>query len=130
MSEAAKNLLNVNNIEVVYDHVILVLKGVSLDVPDGGIVALLGANGAGKTTTLKAISNLLKAERGEVTKGNIAYDGASVMTFDWTQMLTFPSLPDGTYEFDNGWFALRPALSPLGTSNTIFVVGESGDLYP
>ncbi|HEY0352970.1 MAG TPA: ATP-binding cassette domain-containing protein, partial [Enterovirga sp.] len=60
-------ILAVNNIEVVYDHVILVLKGVSLSVPKGGIVALLGANGAGKTTTLKAISNLLRAERGEVT---------------------------------------------------------------
>jgi len=66
-------LLRVNNIEVVYDHVILVLKGVSLEVPGGSIVTLLGANGAGKTTTLKAISNLLHAERGEVTKGSIEY---------------------------------------------------------
>lgn len=66
-------ILAVNNIEVIYDHVILVLKGVSLHVPKGGIVALLGANGAGKTTTLKAISNLLHAERGEVTKGNILF---------------------------------------------------------
>ncbi|MCY4592298.1 MAG: ABC transporter ATP-binding protein [Alphaproteobacteria bacterium] len=66
-------LLTVNNIEVIYDHVILVLKGVSLEVPEGGIVALLGANGAGKTTTLKAISNLLGTERGEVTKGSIIY---------------------------------------------------------
>ena len=64
-----EHILRVNNIEVIYDHVILVLKGVSLDVPKGGIVALLGANGAGKTTTLKAISNLLHAERGDVTKG-------------------------------------------------------------
>ena len=64
---AGDTILSVSNIEVVYDHVILVLKGVSLDVPRGGIVALLGANGAGKTTTLKAISNLLHAERGEVT---------------------------------------------------------------
>jgi branched-chain amino acid transport system ATP-binding protein len=71
-------LLRVNTIEVVYDHVILVLKGVSLEVPEGGIVALLGANGAGKTTTLKAISNLLHAERGEVTKGSIEYRGARV----------------------------------------------------
>jgi branched-chain amino acid transport system ATP-binding protein len=71
-------LLTVNNIEVIYDHVILVLKGVSLDVPEGGIVALLGANGAGKTTTLKAISNLLHSERGEVTKGNIEYQGGRV----------------------------------------------------
>ena len=68
-------LLSVNNIEVIYDHVILVLKGVSLEVPEGGIVALLGANGAGKTTTLKAISNLLRSERGEVTKGTIEYKG-------------------------------------------------------
>lgn len=71
-------LLSVSNIEVVYDHVILVLKGVSLDVPEGGIVALLGANGAGKTTTLKSISNLLKAERGDVTKGSIEYRGEQV----------------------------------------------------
>ncbi|MFQ5993829.1 MAG: ABC transporter ATP-binding protein [Acidiferrobacterales bacterium] len=71
-------LLAVNNIEVIYDHVILVLKGVSLEVPEGGIVALLGANGAGKTTTLKAVSNLLKAERGEVTKGSIEYSGERV----------------------------------------------------
>jgi branched-chain amino acid transport system ATP-binding protein len=71
-------ILAVNNIEVVYDHVILVLKGVSLSVPKGGIVAILGANGAGKTTTLKAISNLLHAERGEVTKGTVEFDGARV----------------------------------------------------
>ena len=71
-------ILAVNNIEVIYDHVILVLKGVSLAVPRGGIVALLGANGAGKTTTLKAISNLLNAERGEVTKGSIVFDGEEV----------------------------------------------------
>ena len=71
-------LLQVNNIEVIYDHVILVLKGVSLEIAEGGIVALLGANGAGKTTTLKAVSNLLGAERGDVTKGNIEYDGQRV----------------------------------------------------
>jgi branched-chain amino acid transport system ATP-binding protein len=71
-------ILALNNIEVIYDHVILVLKGVSLSVPDGGIVALLGANGAGKTTTLKAISNLLHAERGEVTKGSILFQGDEV----------------------------------------------------
>jgi branched-chain amino acid transport system ATP-binding protein len=75
---AAQPLLAVNNIEVIYDHVILVLKGVSLSVPKGGIVALLGANGAGKTTTLKAISNLLRAERGEVTKGSIELEGERV----------------------------------------------------
>jgi branched-chain amino acid transport system ATP-binding protein len=71
-------LLEVNNIEVIYNHVILVLKGVSLGVPKGGITALLGGNGAGKTTTLKAISNLLKSERGEVTKGMIRYRGERV----------------------------------------------------
>jgi branched-chain amino acid transport system ATP-binding protein len=74
----ADAILVVNNIEVIYDHVILVLKGVSLSVPRGGIVALLGANGAGKTTTLKAISNLLRTERGEVTKGSIAFEGERV----------------------------------------------------
>jgi branched-chain amino acid transport system ATP-binding protein len=71
-------LLAVSNIEVVYDHVILVLKGVSLTVPQGGIVALLGANGAGKTTTLKAVSNLLRTERGEVTTGSITFRGQKV----------------------------------------------------
>jgi branched-chain amino acid transport system ATP-binding protein len=76
--ETAKPLLDVNGIEVIYNHVILVLKGVSLQVPEGGIVALLGANGAGKTTTLKAVSNLLKAERGEVTKGSIEFRGERV----------------------------------------------------
>ena len=70
--------LVVNNVEVIYDHVILVLKGVSLEVPRGGVVALLGANGAGKSTTLKAISNLLRAERGEVTKGSIHFKGERV----------------------------------------------------
>ncbi|MBV6273289.1 ABC transporter ATP-binding protein [Alcaligenaceae bacterium CGII-47] len=71
-------LLSVNGIEVIYNHVILVLKGVSLSVPEGNIVALLGANGAGKTTTLRAISNLLRGERGEVTKGNIEYRGERI----------------------------------------------------
>ncbi len=78
MSETSRPLLEVNGIEVIYNHVILVLKGVSLKVPEGGIVALLGANGAGKTTTLKAISNLLHAERGEVTKGHIEFGGKRV----------------------------------------------------
>ncbi len=71
-------LLTINNIEVIYDHVILVLKGVSFSVTEGQIVALLGANGAGKTTTLKAISNLLASERGEVTKGSIEYRGERI----------------------------------------------------
>ena len=70
--------LSVNNVEVIYDHVILVLKGVSLVVPKGKIVALLGANGAGKSTTLKSISNLLRAERGDVTKGNIEFKGTRI----------------------------------------------------
>ena len=78
MTSHASALLDVNNIEVIYNHVILVLKGVSLKVPEGGIVALLGANGAGKTTTLKSISNLLRAERGEVTKGGIEFKGERV----------------------------------------------------
>ena len=71
----ASPILSIKNIEVIYDHAILVLKGVSLTVPEGGIVALLGANGAGKSTTLKAISTLLKTERGEVTKGSIEFRG-------------------------------------------------------
>lgn len=77
-TDEAAPLLSVNNIEVVYDHVILVLKGVSLALPEGKIVSLLGANGAGKTTTLKAVSNLLGAERGDVTKGSILYRGEQV----------------------------------------------------
>jgi branched-chain amino acid transport system ATP-binding protein len=77
-AEPAPPILSLKNIEVIYDHVILVLKGVSLDVPEGGIVALLGANGAGKSTTLKAISNLLHSERGEVTKGAINFKGERV----------------------------------------------------
>ncbi len=78
----AETLLEVNNIEVIYNHVILVLKGVSLNVPKGGITALLGGNGAGKTTTLKAVSNLLRSERGEVTKGSIKYRGSHVHEAD------------------------------------------------
>jgi len=77
-TDAATPYLSVNNIEVIYDHVILVLKGVSLEVPKGKIVALLGANGAGKSTTLKSISNLLRAERGEVAKGTIEFEGKRV----------------------------------------------------
>ena len=75
---ASAAILSLSNIEVIYDHVILVLKGVSLEVQEGQIVALLGANGAGKTTTLKSISNLLRAERGEVTKGQILYRGSRI----------------------------------------------------
>jgi len=75
---ATQPMLSLNNVEVIYDHVILVLKGVSLSIPKGAIVALLGANGAGKSTTLKAISNLLLAERGKVTKGAVEFMGARV----------------------------------------------------
>lgn len=86
-AETAETILSVNNIEVIYDHVILVLKGVSLTVPKGGIVALLGANGAGKTTTLKAVSNLLSAERGEVTKGTILFDGDEVQALSPNELV-------------------------------------------
>ncbi|TQM92865.1 ABC transporter ATP-binding protein [Roseinatronobacter monicus] len=81
-SPTQTTLLEVNNIEVLYNHVILALKGVSFDVPKGGITALLGGNGAGKSTTLKAISNLIHSERGEVTKGSILYDGKNVVGLD------------------------------------------------
>lgn len=85
--EAGAPLLEVNNIEVIYNHVILVLKGVSLSVPKGGITALLGGNGAGKTTTLKAISNLLHSERGEVTKGQITYRGSRVQDLNPAELV-------------------------------------------
>ena len=85
--QGAETLLEVNNIEVIYNHVILVLKGVSLTVPKGGITALLGGNGAGKTTTLKAISNLLHSERGEVTKGTITYRGKRVAGLNPSDMV-------------------------------------------
>jgi len=75
---AAAPYLSVNNVEVIYDHVILVLKGVSLQVPQGKIVALLGANGAGKSTTLKTISTLLRGERGDVTKGEVRFKGERI----------------------------------------------------
>jgi len=87
LTDNAAPLLIVNNIEVVYDHVILVLKGVSLEVPEGGIVALLGANGAGKTTTLKSISNLLVAERGDITKGTIDYRGERIQGLSANQLV-------------------------------------------
>jgi branched-chain amino acid transport system ATP-binding protein len=82
-----ETLLEVNNIEVIYNHVILVLKGVSLNVPKGGITALLGGNGAGKTTTLKAISNLLHSERGEVTKGSILYRGKPIAELNPSELV-------------------------------------------
>ncbi len=80
-------LLNVNGIEVIYNHVILVLKGVSLQVPEGGVVALLGGNGAGKTTTLRAVSNLLAGERGEVTKGAIELRGERIEKLSTSEMV-------------------------------------------
>jgi branched-chain amino acid transport system ATP-binding protein len=80
-------LLNVNGIEVIYNHVILVLKGVSLQVPEGGVVALLGGNGAGKTTTLRAVSNLLAGERGEVTKGSIELRGERIEKLSTSEMV-------------------------------------------
>ena len=86
-SAASTTVLSVNNIEVIYDHVILVLKGVSLEVPEGGIVALLGANGAGKTTTIKSISNILGTERGEVTKGSIEFMGEKVENLSPTELV-------------------------------------------
>ena len=94
---------SVNNIEVIYDHVILVLKGVSLEVPEGKIVALLGANGAGKTTTLKAISNLLRAERGDVTKGTIEFTGQRVDQLTPTELVQHGRVPG------DGGPALLPA---------------------
>ncbi len=87
MPADAPIVLSVKNIEVIYDHVILVLKGVSLDVPEGGIVALVGANGAGKTTTIKSISNILGTERGEVTKGSIELRGERVDRLTPTQLV-------------------------------------------
>jgi branched-chain amino acid transport system ATP-binding protein len=86
--ETARPLLAVNNIEVIYDHVILVLKGVSLRVPDDGIVALLGANGAGKSTTLKAISGLLRTERGDITKGSIELRGVPIQRRNPSEIVT------------------------------------------
>ena len=87
MNDQAQPLLRVNNVEVVYDHVILVLKGVSLQVPAGGIVSLLGANGAGKSTTLKSISNLLHAERGEITKGSVEFEGRRIDGVDPSRLV-------------------------------------------
>tara|TARA_R110002020_G_scaffold15140_23_gene53362 strand:- start:1379 stop:2233 length:855 start_codon:yes stop_codon:yes gene_type:complete len=125
---AVPPILDVSNIEVIYDHVILVLKGVSLAVPQGGIVALLGANGAGKTTTLKAISNLLRAERGEVTKGSISFAGERVESLSPNALVTRgciqvmegrhcfghltieENLLTGAYTRREGWSAIRDDL--------------------
>ncbi|MDA9632108.1 ABC transporter ATP-binding protein [Alphaproteobacteria bacterium] len=86
-SGTAEDILVVNNIEVVYSHVILVLKGVSLKVKKGGITALLGGNGAGKSTTLKSISNLLASERGEVTKGSVSFSNEYIHDLDPAQLV-------------------------------------------
>ena len=86
-SSIAEDILIVNNIEVVYSHVILVLKGVSLNVKKGGITALLGGNGAGKSTTLKSISNLLASERGEVTKGSVSFSNEYIHDLDPAQLV-------------------------------------------
>ena len=86
-SDTSEDVLIVNNIEVVYSHVILVLKGVSLKVKKGGITALLGGNGAGKSTTLKSISNLLASERGEVTKGSVTYSNEYIHDLDPAQLV-------------------------------------------
>ena len=86
-SSTVEDILIVNNIEVVYSHVILVLKGVSLKVKKGGITALLGGNGAGKSTTLKSISNLLASERGEVTKGSVTFSNQYIHDLDPAQLV-------------------------------------------
>ena len=86
-ADAPPPILSINSIEVIYDHVILVLKGVSLTLPKGKIVAILGANGAGKSTTLKSISNLIKAERGDVTKGSIVFEGQEVHRLTATDLV-------------------------------------------
>ncbi len=86
-SNTSEDVLIVNNIEVVYSHVILVLKGVSLKVKKGGITALLGGNGAGKSTTLKSISNLLASERGEVTKGSVSFSNEYIHDLDPAQLV-------------------------------------------
>ena len=86
-------ILNVNNIEVIYDDVILVLKGLSLQIEEGRIVCLLGANGAGKTTTLKAVSGLLKAEEGEVTDGSIEFMGKRIDGMDPEKIVRLARVP-------------------------------------
>jgi len=126
-SPAANRYLSVNNIEVIYDHVILVLKGVSLEVPEGSIVALLGANGAGKSTTLKAISNLLKAERGEVTKGTIDFKGNRVDRLTTSELVRMGvcQVMEGRHCFAHltveenlltGAFTRRASRAEIGTS--------------
>jgi branched-chain amino acid transport system ATP-binding protein len=129
----AAPILAVSNIEVIYDHVILVLKGVSLTVPRGGVVAILGANGAGKTTTLKAISNLLRAERGDVTKGAILFEGEAIQAMSPNALVTRgciqvmegrhcfghltveENLLTGAYTRKDGWSAVKADLEKVYT---------------
>ena len=103
MSDSSRPLLAVNNVEVIYDHVILVLKGVSLQVPEGGIVALLGANGAGKSTTLKGISGLLRTERGDVTKGSVEFLGETIHRKDPAEVvrLGIVQVMEGRHVFEH-----------------------------
>ena len=109
-ADPAKPILALKNVEVIYDHVILVLKGVSLEVGEGGIVAILGANGAGKSTTLKAISNLVRSERGEVTKGTVEFKGERVDGLTPTE--TVNGRPTAMYEV---WL-IRPDGSPTAAA--------------
>ena len=140
-SNGAAPLLLVNNIEVVYDRVILVLKGVSFSVPEGGVVTLLGANGAGKTTTLKAISNLLRSERGEVTKGRIEYAGEAIESLSASDLVrrgviqvmegrhcfehltVDENLLTGAYSRRDGRAAVRPALQRRRDSQAGYISG-------
>ena len=87
MGIGSENILEVKNIEVAYNKVILALHDVSLTIPKGKIVALLGANGAGKSTTLKSISTMLASEKGEVTKGTIKYDGTEIKKQNPSEMV-------------------------------------------
>ena len=119
--ETTDNVLEVSNIEVIYNHVILVLKGVSLKVPKRGITALLGGNGAGKTTTLKAISGLLASERGEITKGRITYHGKSTAEMDPADLVKLgvvtveENLLTGAYSRRDGNAAIQQDLEMVYT---------------
>jgi len=112
VSERARSLLSINNIEVIYDHVILVLKGVSLQVPEEGIVALLGANGAGKSTTLKAISGLLRTERGEVTKGSIELRGEALKRAKTMDAAGVKAALETIKDFDTGGLSAPITFTP------------------
>ena len=108
----SKSLLKVNNIEVVYNHVILALRGVTLDVPEGKVVSLLGANGSGKTTTLKACSNLLHAERGAITKGSIEYQDKDIADSD-----AYNLVKDGVVQVLEGENAIKSYRALMGATN-------------